>query len=307
VPSVPRAIPSGPGHRDEPRTSLSGEHRVAVPSVLVVDDNVRVRLDLRGALHAAGFVVTACDSRTAAIQVLRTRTFDLVILDVILQDGTGLELARMLRSMPDTASIPVILLASDSGMKERARSLDLGDEVILKPYVTDDLVRSARRLARLSIPPESMPRADAPRVSRPRVSGVYEVSSGVSGVHERVRHEPSHDSHGHHHGHHHAEKPRAGVDSMEAPSFAWRNQGDVPAGSLLYRAVVQSGIAAVIGPVTVARACKRAGVDVTTSAPWALQKAVPAIRDMLGLFLTESETTRQVRKMEELLRSLPPE
>ena len=77
----------------------------------------------------------------------------------------------------------------------------------------------------------------------------------------------------------------------------------MPPGSLLYHVAIGSGIASVIGPTTVARACKRAGVDVSASSPATLERALPALRDTLRLFLREPETDRRIQKMADLLRA----
>jgi hypothetical protein len=85
-------------------------------------------------------------------------------------------------------------------------------------------------------------------------------------------------------------------------SIAGRFPAVFPAStSLLYRALLQSGVAAIIGPVTVARACRRAGIETSSASPAALMKALPALRDTLRLFLTGEETERHVRKLEAAL------
>lgn len=203
--------------RAEALAGPRSDSRTTASSVLVVDDSLKVRLDLRAALHAAGFTVTACDSRASAMKAIQSRTFNLVILDVILQDGTGIEILRALRSRQETADVPVILLASGSSMRERLRGLDLGvDEVLLKPFVAAELVRCALRMARFSSPPEPPSSERVPRSTR---------SAAPNEAH------------------------RAPDVSPLCASAVWRNQDEVPVGSLLYRAAVQSGLAAVLGPV----------------------------------------------------------
>jgi CheY-like chemotaxis protein len=265
----------GPISRRELAAGPGGETKAMSSSVLVVDDNIKIRLDLRGALHAAGFIVTACDGRASAIKALRGKSFDLVILDVILQDGTGIELVRILRSMPETASIPVILLASDSGTKERVRALDLDvSEVLQKPFITSELVRCAVRIVRAGSPSEPSPRSEPARSYR---------SDGRDARDEG---------------------PRSGELPPSSVGSVWRHQSEVPVGSLLFKASVQSGIAFVLGPLTVARACKRAGVDCGASSAATLEQALPAIRDTLRLFLSEGETESRIGKLASLLRSL---
>jgi CheY-like chemotaxis protein len=245
------------------------------PTVLIVDSSVAARIELRGSLHAAGFVVTACDSRAAAVAALRERRFDLVVVDVVLQDGTGIEVVRVLQSMAATASVPVILLASDSRIRERTRGLELDpDAIVHKPFVSAEVVKRAQRLLRLPSGQESPARPNEPGARLPLARGV-----------EQGRLVP-------------LPAPR-----LTPASAVWRIRTDVPPGSLLHRMAISSGIASVIGPATVARACKRAGVDVGVSSPSALERALPALRDTLLLFLREADTERRIQKMAELLQA----
>jgi CheY-like chemotaxis protein len=285
---------------EETRSGVEGEPKPTTASVLVVDDNIKVRIDLRGALHSAGFLVTACDSRVGALKALKSRSFDLVILDVLLQDGTGLELLRILRDAPETADVPVILLSSDPSLKERARVLGLAvEEVLPKPLNVSLLTKHARRLVRFPVPdapsepgrfstegfrpPADSVRSPADSTRSPADSGrslADAIKSSRSGARDD------------------ASRPGEGPLSVGS---AWRSQDDVPLGSLLYRALLQSGVAGVIGPVTVARACRRASVETGSQSPAALMKALPALRDTLRLFLTNDETELHIKKLESAL------
>jgi CheY-like chemotaxis protein len=333
---------------EETRAGVEGEPKPTTASVLVVDDNIKVRIDLRGALHTAGFLVTACDSRVGALKALKSRSFDLVILDVLLQDGTGLELLRILRDTPETADTPVILLSSDVALKERARILGLSvEEVLPKPLNVALLTKCARRLVRIPIPhdaPSEQGKASAeglrpppnsvrpppnsvrppPDSMKPPADSMRSAADSMRSAADSIR--SAADS-----SRSHADSSRSLADSSrslaeavkssragarddtsrpgEGPlsvGSAWRNQDDVPSGSMLYRALLQSGVAGVIGPVTVARACRRAGVETSSTSATALMKALPALRDTLRLFLTGEETERHIKKLESVLRGRSP-
>lgn len=272
-PPSPPPMSFGPASRKLPIAGAAAPAG-AVPSALVVNSNTRARIELRGAMHTAGFAVMACDSRAAAIKALRDRHFDLVILDVVLQDGTGIELVRLLRSLSVTASIPVILLAADGGLRERAHGLELDpDEIVQKPCTSAQVVARARRLLHIpTIEPEPLPRIE----TTPKARSAESWKPTPTPL------------------------PKAGEPVANA---AWRNQVAVPAGSLLHQLAVESGIASVIGPTTVARACKRAGVDVSASSPLVLKKVLPTLRDTLRLFLREPETEDRIQKMAALLQA----
>jgi DNA-binding response OmpR family regulator len=118
------------------------------PNVLIVDDSATVRMDLRAGLHEAGFAVTACTSKGSAQKILKTRPFDLYILDVILGDGSGIELLKEIRETPGIASAPVVLLSSEAEVRHRVRGLRVGaNDYIGKPYNRHYLIKRARELA----------------------------------------------------------------------------------------------------------------------------------------------------------------
>ncbi|NUQ77821.1 MAG: response regulator [Polyangiaceae bacterium] len=119
------------------------------PHVLVVDDSLTVRMDLRAVLSAAGFSVTACENKTSAQKALRTRSFALVILDVVLPDGSGIDLLREIRGEQASVHVPVILLSTEAEVKHRVRGLTTGaDEYVGKPYDSAYVTRCARELTR---------------------------------------------------------------------------------------------------------------------------------------------------------------
>lgn len=115
--------------------------------ILVVDDSLTVRMDLRAILHEAGFAVTACETKAAAQNALKGRTFDLVILDVLLPDGNGIDLLREIRADDNLCAMPVILLSTENEVKHRMHGLRSGaDEYIGKPYDGTYIVRTIRTL-----------------------------------------------------------------------------------------------------------------------------------------------------------------
>jgi len=127
------------------------------PHVLVVDDSLTVRMDLRGALGAAGFTVTTCETMRAGQKALAERRFDLALLDVILPDGDGIELLREIRATPELSATPVIVLSTEAEVKSRIRGITSGaDEYIGKPYDIAYVIRRARSLcerAQSTLPP----------------------------------------------------------------------------------------------------------------------------------------------------------
>jgi DNA-binding response OmpR family regulator len=134
------------------------------PNVLVVDDSLSVRMDLRSALGGAGFLVTACDTLAAAHRALRSRVFALAILDVLLPDGDGIDLLREIRADADLHVLPIILLSTEAQVASRVRGLTTGaDEYIGKPYDREYLIQ---RACTLSDRKDALESSDAQRFLR---------------------------------------------------------------------------------------------------------------------------------------------
>lgn len=127
------------------------------PHILVVDDSLTIRMDLRGALVAAGFEVTLCETKRAAEALLDERQFSAVVLDVMLPDGDGVEILKRIRASTDQADLPVVMLSTEAEVRDRVRGLTMGaDEYVGKPYNIAYFIRCLRNLCqrtRNSAPP----------------------------------------------------------------------------------------------------------------------------------------------------------
>ncbi len=118
-------------------------------AVLIVDDSLTVRMDLGELFEAANCATTLCASIAEAREALARRAFGLIVLDVVLPDGDGVELLRDIKATPETAQVPVILLSSEAEVAARVRGLRTGaDEYVGKPYDRTALVARARGLVR---------------------------------------------------------------------------------------------------------------------------------------------------------------
>ncbi|HMC17031.1 MAG TPA: response regulator [Albitalea sp.] len=118
-------------------------------TVLIVDDSLTVRMDLQEAFEAAGFEALSCASVAEARESLRRRVPDVLVLDVLLPDGDGVELLEEVRASPAAAKAVVLMLSSEAEVKDRVRGLRTGaDEYVGKPYDAGYMVAKARELLR---------------------------------------------------------------------------------------------------------------------------------------------------------------
>jgi two-component system, NtrC family, sensor kinase len=120
-----------------------------VDTVLIVDDSLTVRMDLKEAFEEAGFRTIICASAAAARQAFADAAVCIAVLDVLLPDGNGVELLMELRASADTSGIVVLMLSTESEVTHRLRGLRTGaDEYVGKPYDVHYVVARARELLR---------------------------------------------------------------------------------------------------------------------------------------------------------------
>lgn len=119
------------------------------PRILIVDDSLTVRMDLGEAFELAGFANTLCSTLSEARKALLTDFFHLVVLDVLLPDGDGIEFLREIRTAPSMVGTPVMLLSSEAEVRDRVRGLNTGaDDYVGKPYDQSYVVARAREILR---------------------------------------------------------------------------------------------------------------------------------------------------------------
>ena len=122
-------------------------------NVLVVEDDERIRSELVDALTAAGYGVDVTSSLAGARTQLSTRP-DVLLLDLGLPDGDGLDLVRDLRAAHD--DLPVVVLTARDAPEQRVRGLDVGaDDYLVKPVHLPELIARVRSVLRRATPQPS--------------------------------------------------------------------------------------------------------------------------------------------------------
>jgi DNA-binding response OmpR family regulator len=122
----------------------------SLPRVLVVDDEIDLAQLIRHALERTRCaVVEIATSGDAALESVRTRPPDLVILDLNLPVIDGHDVCRRIRARPATASLPIIMLTARSSETDRVSGLDLGaDDYMTKPFSLRELAARVRAVLR---------------------------------------------------------------------------------------------------------------------------------------------------------------
>lgn len=118
--------------------------------ILVVDDEETLCEALRFNLEAEGYTVDTALSAEEAL-TLRLADYHLILLDIMMGDISGLQLADILKRNPDTRHIPIIFCTARTADDDVIRGLDMGaDDYISKPYSLGTMLARVRSVLRRS-------------------------------------------------------------------------------------------------------------------------------------------------------------
>ena len=144
-------------------------------SILVVDDDPEIRKLLARYIESQGFRVLLAANCRELNDKLATHHVDLIVLDVMLPDGSGLDVCRDLRAR--RSSVPIILLTALKEDVDRIIGLEIGaDDYLGKPFNPRELIARVRAVLRRRA--ETLPRAE--RGEDLSLRGVHRRSAGAA-------------------------------------------------------------------------------------------------------------------------------
>lgn len=115
--------------------------------ILVVEDQAKMASFLKRGLNEVGYAVDVAETGASAEMLSAENEYDLIILDVMLPDQSGIDTARHLRS--DGFGGPILMLTALNTTKDKVHGLDAGaDDYLTKPYSFDELLARVRALLR---------------------------------------------------------------------------------------------------------------------------------------------------------------
>lgn len=121
--------------------------------ILVVDDEETLCETLAFNLHAEGYDVVTAFSAEQAL-TCNLASFDLVLLDIMMGEISGTQLARIMKANPATASVPIIFCTARNSEDDIVSGLDIGaDDYIMKPYSLKTMLARIRSVLRRSATP----------------------------------------------------------------------------------------------------------------------------------------------------------
>lgn len=119
-----------------------------VASILVVDDNPKFLAD---ALPMYGYDVTVANDGLEALKILMNKTFDLILLDVMMPNMDGWDTLKAIRNNKKTQYIPVIMITAVSEDQKVVSGLKIGaDDYIVKPFILPNLLARVEAVLRRS-------------------------------------------------------------------------------------------------------------------------------------------------------------
>ena len=120
---------------------MTGDH----PTVLIVEDEPSQREVLAYNLKAEGFEVITADNGDDALLLVEEQEPDLILLDWMMPNLSGIEVCRRLKSRRETRSIPILMLSARSEDVDKVRGLETGaDDYLVKPYSVVELIARVR-------------------------------------------------------------------------------------------------------------------------------------------------------------------
>jgi len=139
------------------------------PHILVVDDDSRIRDLLARYLNDHGFRVTTAVDAASARATMRSLSFDLLILDVMMPHESGIEFARALRT---ESQVPILMLTARAEPEQRIEGLETGvDDYLAKPFDPRELLLRVSNVLRRG--------ASAPATGEIRMGNfIFHVSRG---------------------------------------------------------------------------------------------------------------------------------
>jgi len=127
---------------------LQGE-KMSKSNILLVDDDADVRKVVGARLEKAGFGVSAASNGRGALELVKESLPDLILLDIMMPDLDGYEVAERLRKDRKASLIPIIMLTAKASTDDKIKALKMGiEDYVTKPYDANELIARVEAVLR---------------------------------------------------------------------------------------------------------------------------------------------------------------
>ena len=120
-------------------------------NILVIEDETDIRRNLEYNLGREGFKASSVGSLDEANEKLKSKKFDLILLDLMLPDGSGLDLCKKIKSNSETETTPIIILTAKDDEVDKVVGFELGaDDYVTKPFSVRELILRVKAILKRS-------------------------------------------------------------------------------------------------------------------------------------------------------------
>lgn len=120
-------------------------------NILVIEDEPDIRRNLEYNLGREGFNASSVGSLDEACEKLKSKKFDLILLDLMLPDGSGLDLCKKIKSNSETEATPIIILTAKDDEVDKVVGFELGaDDYVTKPFSVRELILRVKAILKRS-------------------------------------------------------------------------------------------------------------------------------------------------------------
>ena len=119
--------------------------------ILIIEDEPDIRRNLEYNLGREGFNASSVGTLDGAYEKINSKKFDLILLDLMLPDGSGLDLCKKIKSNSETEATPVVILTAKDDEVDKVVGFELGaDDYVTKPFSVRELILRVKAILKRS-------------------------------------------------------------------------------------------------------------------------------------------------------------
>lgn len=151
-------------------------------NILVVDDDRKLTLLVRGFLEKEKYKVTEAYSGSMALDVIKENKPDLIILDVMMPEMDGIEACKKIKADKDTKMIPIIMLTSMGNVRDKVQGLNAGaNDYITKPFNPEELIARVKAQLRIKFLEEELfKKEETEAVAKMGIATAHEINNPLT-------------------------------------------------------------------------------------------------------------------------------